>query len=241
MKRINYDEIFHFGEQFGRLTFIATAERTYSKNGMFICTCGAIKKISLYSVYKLLTQSCGCFHKEQTSSATIKHGMSKLRWYKSWSAMIDRCYGGSEKAAYTRMNYKDRGITVDSRWLDPMEFYKDMGDRPVGFTLDRVDVNGNYCKENCRWADNRTQAINKRKSGKFTTKYKGVSWCKRTQRYEVRCRDKLGKYRYLGMFKDPYQGYLKFKQFYFSEYGIELRDENCIYSGELKNSLEKLQ
>ena len=79
--------------------------------------------------------------------------------YYSWNSMKDRCNNKNNK------QYKDyggRGITYDKRWEDFREFYKDMGEKPKQTTLDRIDVNGNYCKENCRWATKLEQQHNMR-------------------------------------------------------------------------------
>lgn len=79
--------------------------------------------------------------------------------YKSWKSMLDRC---NPRNADTQPNYAGIGITVCERWANSFEaFYADMGDRPEGFSIDRIDHTGNYEPSNCRWADKNTQAENR--------------------------------------------------------------------------------
>lgn len=79
--------------------------------------------------------------------------------YLSWVAMKQRCLNPHHESY---KDYGGRGIEIDSRWMNFDEFIFDMGKRPHGKTLDRIDVNGNYCKENCRWATAKMQSRNRR-------------------------------------------------------------------------------
>lgn len=93
-----------------------------------------------------------------------KHGSSvkKSRYFKEyqvWKAMRRRCYNVADKHF---KDYQGRGISVCERWDDFHSFILDMGPCPSGYSLDRIDNDGNYEPSNCRWADKKTQAINKR-------------------------------------------------------------------------------
>lgn len=107
----------------------------------------------------------------------VKHGCSgrnKTAEYRSWACAKDRCYN---KKATGYENYGGRGIIVCDRWLHSFEnFLLDMGEKPTPkHSLDRIDVNGNYCPENCRWATIFIQSRNKKKRTLFT--YKNESLC----------------------------------------------------------------
>jgi hypothetical protein len=91
------------------------------------------------------------------------HAYPRTPTYRSWEAMKRRC--NSDKHIFTHQ-YKGRGISFDPRWAKFENFLEDMGVRPQGSQLDRIDNNGNYCKENCRWVDAKTNSRNRR-SGKL--------------------------------------------------------------------------
>ena len=113
------------------------------------------------------------------------HGLSRTRTYKSWSSMIDRCYNNTQSNVEY---YKERGIKVCDRWNSKeggnfLNFLEDMGFRPDGMTLDRIDVNGNYEPSNCRWADGTTQCFNTRVYKNNSDKKVGVYWHKKNKRW----------------------------------------------------------
>lgn len=88
------------------------------------------------------------------------HGMNKTPVHFSWTQMKTRCYNKNYKEFH---HYGGRGITVHKRWLDFRNFYADMGDRPKGTTLDRIENDKDYEPGNCRWATPKEQSNNRRK------------------------------------------------------------------------------
>lgn len=96
----------------------------------------------------------------------------KTPTYKAWESMVRRCTMPSQS---TYPSYGGRGIVICLRWRDFRNFLEDMGEKPEGMTLDRIDVNGNYEPDNCRWADAKTQHRNKRHHHWIT--YNGETKC----------------------------------------------------------------
>lgn len=134
-----------------------------SKNAMFMCECKCGNNIEVLaqSLKSGNTKSCGC-HKIKVHT---KHGMVNTGTYKSWSCMKSRCF---HKSTPLYKNYGGRGITVCDRWLDFNNFLLDMGERPKGKSLDRIDVNKNYEPSNCRWATVIEQANNTTRNHNIT-------------------------------------------------------------------------
>ena len=123
------------------------------------CDCGNEINVPASSLKTGNTKSCGCYRVDIACKRFTKHGMKHTPIYTVWCLMIQRC---TDPNATNYKNYGGRGITVCEEWKDFSKFYEDMGDIPPGMTLDRKDNDGNYCKENCRWASYLTQENNKR-------------------------------------------------------------------------------
>lgn len=157
------------GRRFGRLTVIGRAPNKGERT-MWICKCdcGNIKTIGRANLVKGTTQSCGCLHKEAVRAINKKkHGGTGSPTYIRWRSMKSRCYNPND-IGYA--NYGGRGIRVCERWLNSYEaFVADMGVVPSReYTLDRIDVNGDYCPENCKWATMKEQSNNKRNNRLLT-------------------------------------------------------------------------
>ena len=125
-----------------------------------LCNCGNTIRVAGASLRSGNTESCGCIARELTIKRNTTHGKSRTKEYSSYLQMIKRC---TDKNSEDYKDYGGRGIRVCDRWLESFEnFFQDMGERPDKHSLDRIDVDGNYSPENCRWADSLTQARNKR-------------------------------------------------------------------------------
>jgi hypothetical protein len=108
-----------------------------------------------------LIKSCGCLQRETVGEIARTHGQSLTATYISWTGMKSRCFN---KRQPNFQHYGAKGVTVCNRWLQYENFLADMGERPVGKTLDRIDPVGNYEPNNCRWATPMEQTHNRRMS-----------------------------------------------------------------------------
>lgn len=165
------------GKKFGRLTALSVSHRiNYRTYWLCMCDCGKEKITTISHLNSGKTKSCGCYNKERIKETKIKHGLYDRKYrYElyTYRNMINRCYNKKTKGY---KYYGERGIKVCDSWLLNFEyFFKDMGFRPSDkHSIDRIDVNGNYEKSNCRWATKKEQIKNRRPT-KNKTGYSGVS------------------------------------------------------------------
>lgn len=191
------------GRKFGRLTVIREAEKVKQKLAYFCtCDCGASEiRVVGADLRNGHTQSCGCLMVDRTRQSNTVHGLTRSKEWRSWMSMRRRCYDPSNDMYYA---YGAIGISVCDRWNPDaggtfQAFFDDMGRCPVGFSLERLNVEAGYSKQNCIWADSQQQAFNKRKSIKNTSGRTGVNWREDLGKWTAQIRDG-GKLAHLGCF-----------------------------------------
>jgi hypothetical protein len=148
------------GQRFSRLVAI-----TYKGKSKWLCRCDCGAEIVVYNSTILQnghTTSCGCRKRDVTRERSLRHGHSRRgaisRAYYCWATMIQRCQN-PKKWAF--QYYGARGITVCKRWLAFENFLADMGEPPPRLTLDRIDNDGHYEPQNCRWVTWKQQRHNR--------------------------------------------------------------------------------
>lgn len=143
------------GERFKMFTVIEELPCVKRRIFKCKCDCGIIKNVLLYHLLKPNVKSCGCYKRK----ILTKHGMHNSKEYSTWENMIQRCNNPKARKYYL---YGERGIKVCDRWKSFENFYEDMGSRPNNTSLDRLDNNKGYYKENCKWSTPREQLVNVR-------------------------------------------------------------------------------
>lgn len=182
-RNINLDDL--RGKRFGRLVIVSAHRSINPSTGYLnliicdcLCDCGK-KKVIRWTNLGRGVQSCGCYRREfcslnNSTHGQARHGTGKKQSpaYRSWMSMIQRCTRPKNKD-YSR--YGAKGITVPKEWLLFENFYKDMGDRPEGTTLGRINNDQSYSKENCEWQGITTQNRNQKRTRRII--YKGQKYC----------------------------------------------------------------
>lgn len=154
MKRISM-----VGSSYGFLTILSEQGKRCEAR----CSCGSTKTFLRSNVLAGKSLSCGCLQKQQTSQANTKHGharndAAKTPTYRSWQAMWTRCRNPNRHSSH---RYTDRGITADRAWQSFTQFLADMGERPEGTELDRINNDAGYSKKNCRWITHKENCNNR--------------------------------------------------------------------------------
>jgi len=158
------------GRRFGRLVVLQLNKKTSPRRTFWDCQCDCGKRTVTRTdaLTRGMAQSCGCLPLEKNAQKLTIHGYTSKgrvngnRTYVSWKGMKMRCNNPNDEHY---PDYGARGIRVCDRWVNDFKaFVADMGERPEGLTLDRIDVDGNYEPSNCRWADYFTQNNNTRRN-----------------------------------------------------------------------------
>lgn len=162
--------------KYGRLTILEDGiiDENYVNYCWCKCSCGKNKLISLKSLKKGLTKSCGCIKREQMKDFFKTHGLSKTKFYRHWRSMIQRCQNETQDSYHL---YGGRNIKICDRWNKFENFYEDtyknfqkhtkiFGENQT--SLDRIDSNKGYNKENCKWSTQKEQSNNRRSNRLIT-------------------------------------------------------------------------
>lgn len=161
------------GQRFGRLKVMKFCGTDHRKHAVWMCKCdcGNIDPVRSYDLRAGKITSCGCYHNECAKFNHTKHGKSGTKLYYVWKSMKQRCENVNSRDYRI---YGENGVCVCDDWRSCYETFYDWAMRSgyeEGLTLDRIDSNGNYCPENCRWATPKVQSNNTCRNRLIT--YKG--------------------------------------------------------------------
>lgn len=172
------------GERYGRLTTVSIDPATLAarrRRWLCRCDCGQMASVIGYLLKSGNTSSCGCLRLERVHIAKSTHGLTfKVPEYGIWAGMIQRC---SNPNVERYPQYGGRGISVCERWKKFEHFYADMGSRPTSqHQIDRIDNDGPYSPDNCRWASRSEQARNQSRKRLLTFNGKTLSMIEWSER-----------------------------------------------------------
>lgn len=162
-------------QRYGRLVVTGFDKINKNSSGKSIrywncqCDCGNTVSVSTQNLRNGNTLSCGCYKREKVSHANYKHGQRKTRLYNIWNSMKKRCYNSNHQ---NYKNYGGRGIKVCNEWLGEHGFenfynWSMNTNYANNLTIDRINVNGDYTPDNCRWATWKEQQNNRRNNRRF--------------------------------------------------------------------------
>lgn len=163
------------GLKFGSLLVTDNAEKQDAKKLSWkcLCDCGKEHVAVGTELRRGKVKSCGCVSREKSKERMTTHGKSTSKAYSSWRSMMKRCYQESHTGF---KDYGGKGITVCDSWHIFENFYSDMGDPKEGMTIDRINNNGNYSPDNCKWSTKTEQNENRK-----VTKWLEMNGIKQTQ------------------------------------------------------------
>lgn len=195
------------GKRFGRLTVLRRSHTHRHPNGktsimwLCVCDCGQKKAINGNNLRSGITKSCGCYHDEIRRAATKKHGKTHSRLYGVWGSMRQRCNDPNHPAY---QYYGGKGVAVCPEWDDfecfeawAMSSGYNVNAKPHECTIDRIDNDGDYCPDNCRWVNSTVQSNNQQSnvlitfSGKTQTR---AQWAKEIGIKYHTLRDRIDRY-----------------------------------------------
>ena len=155
----------NIGDKFGRLTVTGFERRNVKRGSLLLnvceCKCGKIVKCIASELATGKRKSCGCYKNELTTQRNTTHGQSKTKLYRVWKGMRERCTNPNHQYYHC---YGGRGITVCDEWMHGFESFSKwahFNGYAKGFSIERKDVNGNYCPENCTFIPLKEQALNR--------------------------------------------------------------------------------
>jgi hypothetical protein len=171
------------GQRYGRLTVLSFFGTKHEQSQWLCrCDCGIEKVVYRLALVRNVTRSCGCLQKDMHVLKLTKHGQSRTSEYKAWHAMIQRCENSNNQKWH---RYGGRGIRVCDRWHVFANFVADMGSRPEGMTIDRIDNNGMYEPSNCRWATQMQQGNNRNNNRRFHILGETITLSEAARKYAI--------------------------------------------------------